>query len=184
MKFLISFLLLQSISYAACLKTSSSDIQINWKAFKTPLKVGVGGTFKKVTFDSKLEGSSIKSIVEKAKFTVDSSTVFTKNPGRDVKIAKFFFSTMDNGSKIVGEVVKFKKKTVVVKFMMNGKSVEVPMNYKIANNQLKASGTIDVLDFSMNDELAALNKACFAKHEGKTWNDVDIEISAKFMKCK
>jgi polyisoprenoid-binding protein YceI len=184
MKFLISFLLLQSVSFAACLSTSSDQVSINWVAFKTPLKIGVGGTFKKVKFNGKLRGDSIKSVVEKAKFSIDSSSVFTKNPGRDVKIAKFFFSTMENGSKINGEVVKLTSKKVVVRFTMNNKSVEVPLKYTIANNELKAMGTIDILDFSLNSELAALNKACFAKHEGKTWNDVDIELLAKFMKCK
>jgi len=184
MKFLISFFLLQSISYAACLNTSSDQVKIKWTAFKTPSKLGVAGTFKKVSFSSKLEGNSIKSIVEKAVFSIDASSVFTKHPARDVKIAKFFFSTMSGGSKIDGKVIKLVKKTAVVRFTMNNKSVEVPLNYKIVGNEFKAFGTMDILDFAMNSELAALNKACFAKHEGKTWNDVDLEMTAKFKKCK
>ncbi|OUR96594.1 hypothetical protein A9Q84_09615 [Halobacteriovorax marinus] len=184
MKFLISFLLLQSITFAACLETTTKDIQVKWTAFKTPEKVGVGGTFKKVKFASKLKGDSITSVIKKAKFSIDSSSVFTKNSARDMKISKFFFKPMMDGAKIEGEVVSMNAKKVVVLFKMNKKSVKVPLNYTVSNNELKASGTLDVLDFSLNSQLAALNKACFAKHKGKTWSDVDVVLMAKFKKCK
>jgi hypothetical protein len=77
-----------------------------------------------------------------------------------------------------GKVLKVTDKKVNVAITLNNKTIEVPLNYTFENNQLVAKGTIDVFDFSLNDQLKKLNKACFALHEGKTWNDVNIEISA------
>lgn len=37
----------------------------------------------------------------------------------------------------------------------------------------------------MSKELAALNEACKALHEDKTWADVDLKLDAKFdVSCK
>ena len=67
---------------------------------------------------------------------------------------------------------------------MNGKTLDIPLSYEYKNRKLSAKGVIDVFDFAMSDELAALNKACFALHEGKTWSDVAIGIDAEFTSCK
>ncbi|WP_127716841.1 YceI family protein [Halobacteriovorax sp. HLS] len=171
-------------SLANCYQLDNKSVSIKWTSYKTAKKVGVSGTFKKVTFKTDKKQKSINSILKSAHFSIDTDSVSTKDLGRDKKIAKFFFSTMTGGSKITGKTKELKKKSIVMTFNINGKSVDVPLSYSVKKNSLEAKGVIDVFDFSLNKQLAALNKACFAKHEGKTWNDVAIQINAKFNKCK
>ena len=160
----------------------SENVDIKWEAFKTPAKVGVGGQFKKVSINSKKKGKSISDIVNSAKIVIDASSVSTKNKGRDLKIAKFFFSTMEGGSKIDVRTVETTRDKILISVTMNGQTRDVPLRYKELKENFEAEGVIDVLDFAMSDELAAITKACEQKHEGKTWSDVNIKISAKFKK--
>jgi hypothetical protein len=39
-----------------------------------------------------------------------------------------------------------------------------------------------VLEFALNDQFNALHKACKTLHEGKTWTDVEISVTADFTK--
>ncbi len=179
MKFILSFFLFSSLTYGACFK----DASINWSAYKTPAKAAVGGTFKSVSFTSN-KGESLNEMLTGATFKLDASTVSTKDKGRDLKIAKFFFSTLEGGSEISGTVKKVSSKTITVAITMNGKTLDVPLSYEYKDLKLSAKGVIDVFDFAMNDELSALNKACSALHQGKTWSDVAIGINAEFKSCK
>ncbi|CBW27265.1 putative periplasmic protein [Halobacteriovorax marinus SJ] len=178
MKFILSLFLFTSIAQAACFK----DATIGWSAYKTPAKAAVGGTFKGVSFTSN-KSEDIKEILTGATFNLDASTVFTKDKGRDAKIAKFFFSTLEGGSKITGVVKKVSGKVITVAITMNAKTVDVPLSYDYKNGKLSAKGVVDVFDFAMSDELSALNKACAALHQGKTWNDVAVNLEANFGKC-
>ena len=85
--------------------------------------------------------------------------------------------------KISGVVNKIDSNYLYVDMTLAGKTVKVPMKYDIEDGELEAEGIIDVLDFALSENLAALNKACYALHEGKTWSDVQIEIESKFSKC-
>lgn len=177
-------MILAPIASANCISFDQSQTSINWKAYKTPAKAGVGGSFKEFTLSTSKEAKSIKDALKKATFTIDTTSVFTKNPARDKKIATFFFKTMAGGEMIKGKVLNVTDKKVTVALTMNGKTVEAPLAYTFENNKFVANGVIDVLDFAMNDELKAINKACYSLHEGKTWSDVNIEITSNFKTCK
>jgi polyisoprenoid-binding protein YceI len=183
MKLILSLFLFTSFAHGACFELDKKSVSINWSAYKFLSKVGVGGTFKKAEFTSKKD-ESIDKVVSSAKFNIDASSVFTKDAGRDVKIVKFFFSTLEGGSKISGVVKSANKKSLVASITMNGKTLDIPMDVEIKGLNFSAKGVIDVFDFAMNDELSALNKACYDLHQGKTWSDVSIGIDAKFTKCK
>ena len=73
---------------------------------------------------------------------------------------------------------------MILALTLNGQTKEVPLTYTFEGNKLEAQGAIDVFDFVLNDQLAEINKACYALHEGKTWNDVGIALSAQFSSCK
>lgn len=195
MKTLISFVALflfafwHNILFASdCTYTvDSKDVKVNWTAFKTPAKAGVSGVFKNLGINNRSPDKSLKGILTGATYKIDTESVFTKNPARDKKIAKFFFSTLDGGAQISGKIVGMfpKKKQISLKVKMNNIEKTVPLSYSIKKGILVAKGFVDVFDFSMGDELKALNKACFEKHSGKTWSDVSIELHAKFKKkCK
>ncbi len=156
--------------------------KVSWVAFKTPAKAGVKGSLP--SFSIKAKGkASIKDILRSATINIDTTKVATGDKGRDGKIAKFFFSTMNGGKKIVAKVKKLTNKKMLLSITMNGVTKDVPMSYQIDGKKLKAKGFIDVLDFGLSDELAAINKACKALHEGKTWADVELHLESEFTDC-
>ena len=187
MKFLVfsSLLVLANGAQAACVsKYVQEGSTLAWTAFKTPKKVGVGAKFDKFTITSK-PAATIQAAITGSTFTVDSSSVNSGNPARDKKIVDNFFTSAAKPIKIEGKVEKVEKDTATVSFTINGVTKSVPMKVAVVEKMATLSGSINVLDFSMSKELAALNEACKALHEGKTWADVDLKLDAKFdVSCK
>lgn len=162
----------------------ASDLNLSWKAFKTPLKIGVGGKFNQLGVKDQ-SASSLRDLVEGIKFDIDTNSTDTGNPDRDKKIVKFFFQNMDESSNITGETLILKKKVLTVRIKMNKFERDIPLNFTKTDNSFEAKGVIDVFDFGLNKSLAGINKACEALHEGKTWSDVEVVLSAKYSKsCK
>jgi hypothetical protein len=84
-------------------------------------------------------------------------------------------------------VLKVSNNVADVEMTMNGATKVISMTSKFdeASSKLIVKGALDVLEFGMKDNLAALTKACFEKHEGVTWPNVDLELSAAVKKsCK
>jgi polyisoprenoid-binding protein YceI len=171
----------------SCVQLKKDSIKVKWTAFKTPAKVGVSGLLKGITVTGPKSGPSVKAILLKSSFsiTTDKTSVDSKNPARDAKIAKAFFSTLKNNGTISGTVSGFTKKDKILNLTLNlnGVQKKLPLNFSVVKNKLVATGFVDVLDYSMGSQLAALNKACFAKHEGKTWSDVEVKLTAQFEAC-
>lgn len=185
MKF-ISFLgalLLSTSVYSACLETNAEKIEVKFEAYKMPLKIGVGAKLPGLSLDKKASGKTWMEATKGRVLTIDASKVDSGDKGRDKKIAKFFFENKKMTAVITN--ISEKKKQLTMKVTMNGKTLKkVKMNYNYGYNTLEATGYVDVLDFGMAKQLKALNKACFAKHEGKTWSDVKIFLKANFGRCK
>lgn len=157
--------------------------KVEWTAFKTPLKVGVKGSFDKLGVKSDQKGTSLKDLLSNINFNIDGQSVNTNNKDRDKKISTYFFEPM--GNTITGKLVSYDKKIINMSLTMNGVTKIVPLKAEIKNNEIIAQGHIDVLDFSLEKSLAGINKACLELHEGKTWSDVSLQLSAKFKKtCK
>lgn len=156
---------------------------LSWTAYKTPKKVGVKGSFTKFEIKS-TKSKSINELIKSATFSVDSQSVETGDKARDAKIMQFFFKTMAKGTKITGKVLRIDNSKAQVEIMMNGKTgtVEMAINYDEAKNNAVLSGSVDVMNFAMEKNLADLTKACMEKHEGKTWSDVNIELSTEITK--
>lgn len=185
MKLLVSlvFFLSSSLVYSACLETSADKIMVKFTAYKTPLKLGVSAKFPSKTLAKKATGKTWSEATLNNSLTIDTSKIDSGDKGRDRKIAKFFFENKELEATITR--ISEKKKQLTLKVLMNGKLVKkVLMSYSFENNKLVAGGYVDALDFGMNKQLAALNKVCFAKHEGKTWSDVKIDLAADFGSCK
>ncbi len=164
-------------------KTGST---LGWTAFKTPKKVGVGAKFSDFTIKAKTS-NSVDDLLGTATFEVNSQMINSGDKARDVKIAQFFFKQMLNGTKITGKVTKVTKEVVEVEITMNGTTKVVALSKKIeeSNSMVTLKGAMDVLEFGMKDNLAALTKACMEKHEGVTWPNVDLELVAALTKsCK
>ena len=193
-KILLSLATLLTMSYATepaatgCVLVQPNTMNVNWKAYKTLGKIGVGGKFTSVTYTPHaLEGKNFKELFVGSKVSIDLSKIDTGNPGRDETLVKDFFSVM-KGKTIEGEIVDIKKTdkhekgkprtgVVSVKLTMNEKTLTIPMKYIYTDGKFDASGTIDLLDFTAGDALASINKSCYDLHKGKTWSDVSIAFS-------
>jgi polyisoprenoid-binding protein YceI len=182
---LLSLLTLNAYAADCSYTIKSEDVKVGWEAYKTPLKVGVKGTFKKYGIKKSFKGNSIKDLLEGISFKIDGASVYSKNEERDAKLAKNFFLLMSKDQFISGKVKSYAKKVLTLTITMNGVTRDVPLKVELKDDELEAQGHIDILDFSMSKSLNAINKACFALHEGKTWSDVEIELKAKYSKsCK
>ncbi len=193
-KILLSLLALVSLTYAAqaasngCILVQPAQMNVNWKAYKTLGKLGVGGKFTAVQYTpTALEGKNFRELFVGSKVSIDASKIDTGNPGRDETLIKDFFSLL-KGKTIEGEITDIKKTdkhvkgkprtgSIYVKITMNEKTLTIPMQYVYAKGKFNASGTIDLLDFAASDALSSINKSCFDLHKGKTWSDVSIGFS-------
>lgn len=190
MKLLLASLLASSLLLQAeCIIKRDSDIKIDFKAFKTPLKIGVGGTFNSVNVKRDItEGSDISSLVKDAELEIDTKSVNSNNGARDAKLVAFFFDKMVSTTikaKIMSTSGDLLNGHVVLNVSMNGVSRDVPMSYIVKDKKFIASGTIDLADFNALDALSSINKACFDLHKGKTWQDVSLSFSFDLSKvCK
>ena len=172
-----------------CVLTPKNSIVVDFKAYKTPLKVGVGGTFDKVLYKPKSpSGKNFREIFVGSSVLIDTSRVNTHNKGRDYKLVKFFFDNLVSKS-IEAKIVDYKSnkrytgkpKTGIfmVEITMNGVTKTIPMQYSYSKGKMEATGVIDIFDFSANRSLQAINKACYKLHQGKTWNDVLISFTTE-----
>ncbi len=165
---------------------SKQDSTLSWTAFKTPKKVGVKAKFSEFNLSS-TGSASIDDLIVSSRIKVNAKSVDSGDKARDVKIVSFFFQKMMGGTDITGKVLKVNAGKVQVEFLMNGKKQIVDMEAKVDEklSTLALTGKIDVLNFGMQSNLAAITKACYEKHEGVTWPDVELEFIAKIIKsCK
>lgn len=157
-----------------------------WTAFKTPKKVGVSAKFSEFSITAK-NSKSINDLLSSATFVVNSQAIDSGDKARDLKIAQFFFKKMLKGKKITGKVLSVTDTAASVEITMNGVTKNVSMTnvFDDATSKITLKGAIDVLEFGMKDNLATLTKACFEKHEGVTWPNVDLQLDAAITKsCK
>ncbi len=184
-KILLSLATLYTLGQAGgCLLVQPNSMSVDWKAYKTLGKIGVGGKFISVNYTPiSLEGKNFASILVGSKVRIDTKKIDTSNPTRDETLVKFFFDKMASSSieATIKEIkadkrVKDKPRTGIVKVMitMNKKSLLIPMKYSYSDNKFRAEGTIDLFDFDANSALASINKSCYDLHKGKTWSDVSI----------
>lgn len=185
MKLLIILLIISSNSFAAncSYEIKKQDFKVEWVAFKTPLKVGVKGSFDKLGVTKNAKAKSIKKLLSGINFNIDGKSVNSNNKDRDLKLYKSFFALF--GAKMSGKLVSYKKSILNMELTINGVKKIIPLKANLDNSTLTAAGVIDVLDFKLGASLASINKACLELHEGKTWNDVEVKLTAKYLKtCK
>jgi len=159
------------------------DLKVEWTAFKTPLKIGVKGSFDKLGVKKDAKGKDLASLLSGIPFLIDVQSVNTGNKDRDLKIYNYFFAPV--GPTIKGEVLKYEKSVLKVAITMNGVTKIVPLKVTSEDSSFVADGVIDVLDFNLAFSLKGINNACKDLHEGKTWSDVSIKLSGKYTQtCK
>lgn len=184
MKTLSLVVLLSALAAPALAQNKNCSLEyktgkLSWTAFKTPAKVGVNAGFDAFSVKAQ-KGISVEDVLNGASFEVQTHSVNSGDKARDAKIVTFFFQHGGKKVGISGKVTAVKDGKAMVAMTINGttKEIAMPYTYNQTSRELVVKGQVNVLDFMLNDNLAALTKACMEKHEGKTWPEVDIQIAA------
>lgn len=173
-KILLPALFTSSALFAQC-TLDSNDIKVGWKAFKTYEKIGVGGSFDKLSLVSS-PAASLHKVLEGTSVEIDTASVNTNNKERDATLVKHFFE-VQNTKTIKAKILTVSEKSLDVAIEMNGVKRIIPFKYERAHDKLEAHGVIDLNDFHMLLALGAINKACYDLHAGKTWQDVVLSFT-------
>lgn len=183
----VSALFVATSLYGTCEYEKSGALNISFKAYKTPLKIGVGGKFDTVKYsDNAKNASDLKTLLTGSSVKIDTASVNSNNATRDKKLVNFFFDTMVKKG-IEAKIINVDEKNGVLtlNITMNGVSKEAQMKYVYEKDVVKAEGYIDLADFNALASLASINKACYELHQGKTWSDVAIGFEMPVIKsCK
>lgn len=151
---------------------------VAFTAFKTYAKKGVSGVFDKISITT-AKADTVAQLLKNATADIDTTSVNSGNKGRDAKLVTAFFQ-VQNVKKIKATITDVKKDTLLVQLTMNKKSLNIPMSYSAEKGTIKAKGVIDLADFVMIKSLKSINKACYALHQGKTWQDVNISFTMQY----
>lgn len=156
--------------------------ELKWTGYKTPKKVGVSGTFKKIDLSGHQPAASPLESIKNLSFTIDVSSLNSGDPARDVKISKILLFGTD---KITGTLKSQSESELVFDTTVNGVTKPISLKTTTKGSKISANGYMDVLDFTLSKNLANFAAACKEKHEDKTWSDVNIDLKLKFKKvCK
>jgi len=167
-----------------CLLVQPKEMSVDWVAYKTLAKAGVGGKFTSIEYTpNALEGKNFRELLVGSRVSIDVTHIDTGNKERDDTLVKYFFGKLSN-SKIEATIksieadprVKGKPRTgdITASIQFNSKSLIIPMRYHYDDGKFDAKGVIDLADFDALPALASINKSCYELHKGKTWRDVTI----------
>ena len=180
-KIALSLLLAAGLAQADCTFSQPSNLDVSWTAYKTPLKIGVGGHFNTADFKAaSAKADTLSALLSGSTVNIAVASVDSKNKGRDEKLLNAFFKQMA-GPDITAKIVTLKRDEnerksglLTAAVTMNGVTRDVPMKYSFSDGRLSADGVIDLIDFKAQNALTSINTACYDLHQGKTWSDVSI----------
>ena len=159
-----------------------STAEIGWTAFKTNERTGVNGSFKSVTIDGALSAKKLPDLLKGLTVTVDRASLETGNPQRNETLSKAFFAKLA-AAPITGKFTNVDEvtKSLTLSLDFNGVKKDVAMTYAVKDDEMTATGSMDILQFAGQEALASLNKACLDLHKGKdgiskTWPDVALNF--------
>lgn len=177
----ILFLLVSSLYAKSCTYEFSDGLEVQWTAFKTPLKVGVKGNFDEVGLKSQ-KAQSIKQLLLNSEVTIQTRSANTKNSSRDATLNEFFFKPFAQSFHAKVVEVEQSRKIAKIELTVGKITKTIPLRYQFKEDVLSATGIMDVLDFDGTTALQTIHMTCYDLHEGKTWNDVKIGFVAKVSK--
>ncbi len=161
------------------------DVHVSWTAFKTPLKIGVSGTFDNIKLKAKPNVSKTE-LFRDAHIRIQTGSVSSGSFQRDKKIARAFFA-IQKVDAIDADVIDVSddNQTATLQISMNGVTHAVPVRLIMDDTHIEGKGVLDLADFDMLPSLQGLTDACKKPHEGKTWQDVEIAFELTIdQKCR
>jgi len=163
----------------------SSEVVVNWTAYKTNKKVGVKGTFDEVAINAANGTPNLMTLIQATSFKIDTKTVNSNKKERDIKLVTFFFAKMAGDMTITGNVKSVEGDNTrgkgIMGINMNGQTTDTPFEYNVNNNVLTLDAIINTDNWNGQSAIASLNKVCEDKHKGddgvtKTWPDVAVSV--------
>jgi len=175
-------------SEASCTyQLDNQSLNFIWTAYKFTEKKGVPGTFDDITLDVKTAAQSLDELITSINFTINTSSINSKDPARDVKVSHFFFGTMANTDEITGSIKSVSGADAVIALTLNDLTLDIPGNLSFSGDTIKLSATVDFKAYGAEAALAKLNEVCNVEHTGEDgksvfWDVVDINVLAVFSK--
>ncbi|GAB4255812.1 MAG: YceI family protein [Vicingaceae bacterium] len=169
-----------------------ASTKLEWTAYKTTAKVGVGGTFNEIKVIGGEKSSKVTDVLKSIKFTIPTNSTNTTNADRDKKIIEHFFGVMQGTDLIIGQVANVegddKSGLCKIYINMNGIEQEVPFAYTVDDNvHVVLDGEIDMNNWNGQAAIDSLNTLCYDLHKGedgesKLWPNVTIKIETTLKK--
>ena len=155
-------------------------------SYKTNDKKGVTGGFNEieVTFDA---SDDVKKTIESIKFSINTMSVETNDEGRNEKIAKHFFETI-NTEVIEGSIKSIDEDgKAIIEISMNGITIDVEGDFVLNGQAFSFESIIDVSSWNGMPGIEALNAECEELHKGedgvsKLWSEVKLSLKTKLKK--
>jgi len=177
---------------SACVYSLVNDsVAVNWTAFKTTARIGVGGHFDQIKVWTNDKAESPKDLLAKTSFDIATASVNTGNDERDPKLLTYFFETLTDGHIIKGQIITAEGDDQngkgKIKIMFNGVTKKVEYTYEIKENKVYLRTGIDLDKWDGANAVKSLNTECNDLHTGKDgvsklWPDIEIEVIAQFKK--
>lgn len=182
MRFLLTMFFIFPLTTHACLELKQDSIKVQWTGYKTAAKVGVSGIFTDVKHQGKTKAETIDDLINGASLAIKLSTPSSGDASRDSNLKNKFFKLIGNEAN--AKVTTISKGLARVDLKMGKKTVDVALVPDLKDDVLTLTGTLDMFDFAIDSAFASISKTCLALHEGKTWNDVALKITANVTPCK
>jgi len=171
---------------------NKASTKIKWTAYKFTSKVGVKGKFTRHSAMLLSSSNSIAATLVGLSFKIDTNSIDSGNDARDTKLRKIFFGKMKDTHYISGKILGIDKRgDANIELKLNGITKNTVAKISLGDDSRVLLKTkVSVNDFQGQVALAALHKACEAKHTGKDkksilWPNVDILVATTLTKnCK
>ncbi|PIE45673.1 MAG: hypothetical protein CSA45_02110 [Gammaproteobacteria bacterium] len=97
---------------------------------------------------------------------------------RSTNLVNGLFRYFANNSKITAKVVAISPKQLDLIISINDISQNISLPYQITDGVLKATGSLELKDYSIDEALNVFATVCtYAWHRGKTWTDIKFDFS-------
>lgn len=154
-------------------------VAIEWTAYKYPIfeqRVGVSGSFKKISYELNDNFENPLDILDTAKVVITTESVNVgDNPERASNVGQFFKNFTPT---IAVNIISYTDSQAIISITMNQITQEVllDLQYSEAEKKIELSGKIpDLSLFNWENGYNALEEVCGVYHQNKVWPDVDIK---------
>jgi hypothetical protein len=162
------------------------NFQLNPKLFKVALnfytddeRTEQKGSFTEFSMKGGTYGNSVRSIVENMEVFIPFNSINTYDTTRDRLVYNALIKNDLTKQKVIHiKVLKLEKNSAKLRIKLNNKTKDISFKYDSRDLSMQSIGYIDLEDFNLVEIKNIVEK----KYNQKIWNDIFIDIRAKFNK--